>query len=85
MIRDVTERNRAEKALRESEKKYHLVVDNLKEVVFQTDARGMWQFLNPAWEEITGFPASQSLGKLFLDYVHPGDRQRNMELLPAPH
>ena len=78
--RDVTERKRAEEAIRESERRYRSVVDNVNEVVFQTDASGLWTFLNRAWEEITGFPVEESVGKNFLDYVHPDDRQRNLEL-----
>ncbi|PWB58415.1 MAG: diguanylate cyclase [Nitrosomonadales bacterium] len=77
---DITERKQAEAALRESEARYRSVVDSVKEVIFQTDAQGMWTFLNPAWTEITGFTIDESLGKLFLDYVHPDDRQRNAEL-----
>ncbi len=79
-VRDVTERVRAEAALRESEEKYRSVVDNIKEVVFRIDARGLWTFLNPAWEEITGFPVRESLGENFLDYLHSEDRERNAKL-----
>lgn len=67
-------------ALIVSEERYRSVVDNIKEVIFQTDAEGLWTLLNPAWTEITGFTVNESLGTLFLDYVHPDDRQRNNEL-----
>ena len=59
---------------------YRFVVENLKEVVFRTDAEGHWTFLNSAWAEVTGFAVEESLGKVFLDYVHPEDRQLNLEL-----
>jgi PAS domain S-box-containing protein len=77
--RDISERKRAEDKLKESEQKYHLLVNNLKEAIFQTDAAGNWTFLNTAWEEITGFSVEESIGRLFLDYVHPDDRQKNHE------
>jgi PAS domain S-box-containing protein len=67
-------------ALRVSEERFRSVVTNLKEVVFQTDAAGLWSFLNPAWEEITGFGVEESVGKSFLGYVHPDDRERNNRL-----
>jgi PAS domain S-box-containing protein len=79
-FRDITARRRVEEALKKSEKEYRNVVDNLKSIVFQTDTEGRWIFLNPAWEELTGFPVADSLGRVFLDYVHPEDREWNLEL-----
>ncbi|PTY07363.1 hypothetical protein DB347_08665 [Opitutaceae bacterium EW11] len=79
-IDDFTEYQAANDALRKSEAQYRSLVTNLKEVVFQTDASGNWSFLNQAWQEITGFTVAESLGKLFLDYVHPDDRERNNQL-----
>ena len=67
-------------ALRTSEERFRSVVTNLKEVVFQTDATGIWTFLNPAWQEITGFTIEESIGTPFLNYVHPDDRERNNQL-----
>lgn len=67
-------------ALRISEERFRSVVTNLKEVVFQTDATGLWTFLNPAWHEVTGFTIEESVGTPFLDYVHPEDRERNNRL-----
>ncbi|MBS1792341.1 MAG: PAS domain S-box protein [Acidobacteria bacterium] len=57
-----------------SQERYRSVVDNVKEVIFQTDTDGRWLFLNPAWTEITGFRVEDSLGEYFLQYVHPQDR-----------
>ncbi|NTU78205.1 MAG: PAS domain S-box protein [Chloroflexales bacterium] len=77
---DITAQRQAEQELRDSELRYRLLVENVKEVVFQTDAAGLWTFLNRAWTEITGFSVEACLGKLFLDYVHPDDRERNLAL-----
>ena len=55
-------------------------MENLKEVVFRTDAEGHWTFLNSAWAEVTGFSVEESLGKVFLEFVYPEDRQLNLEL-----
>ena len=62
------------------EAQYRFVVDNIKQVIFHTDARGVWTFLNAAWTEITGFTLAESLGTSFLRYVHPDDRQRHADL-----
>lgn len=31
------------------------IVNNVQEIIFQTDLNGCWTFLNPAWEKITGY------------------------------
>ncbi len=74
-LRRLLEASRAEEALRASEKKHRSVVENLKEVIFQTDTTRQLMFLNPAWTEITGFSLEESLGSRFLDFIHPDDRQ----------
>ncbi|MBD1932099.1 MULTISPECIES: PAS domain S-box protein [Cyanophyceae] len=68
------------KTLLVRERQYKSVVDNVKEVFFQTDTAGFWTFLNPAWTEITGFSIEESLDTNFLNYIHPDDRQHNLEL-----
>ena len=78
-LRNAIERQQMREALRISKEQYRCVVDNLKEVIFQTDTEGNWTFLNLAWTEITGFSMSKSLGTSFLNYIHPNDRQRNLE------
>ncbi len=78
---DITERLEAEKLLKESEKRYRSVVDNVKEVIFQTDIEGNWTFLNPAWEEISGFKPEECYGKSFTDYIHKDDAPKVFELL----
>ncbi len=70
-----------EAELRKSREQYRSLVDNLSEVIFQTDAKGRWTFLNPSWPEITGFPVEESLGRSYLTYVYPDDRERNIAVL----
>ncbi|VBB05278.1 pac motif [Lucifera butyrica] len=64
-----------------TEEKYQRIINNVQTVIFQTDAAGRWTFLNSAWTKITRFAISESAGTLFLDYVHPDDREHNQELL----
>jgi PAS domain S-box-containing protein len=59
--------------LTQSENRYKSVVNSVKEILFTTNSAGEWLFLNPAWEEITGFSVLESLGKTFSDFVHPDD------------
>ncbi|MDQ6969471.1 MAG: PAS domain S-box protein [Mariprofundus sp.] len=70
-------------ALQESEARYKSLVNSLKEVVFQTDMQGRWNFLNDSWTELTGYGVEDCIGNHFLDYVFPDDRQYNRELFEA--
>lgn len=74
VVRDETESYRAKTMLAASEGKYRSLVNSVKEVIFQTDARGCWTFLNPIWAEITGFRVEDALGRTFLDFIHSEDR-----------
>jgi PAS domain S-box-containing protein len=80
IARDETRQREAEAALRVSEQRYRSVVESVIEIVFQTDLEGRWEFLNPAWEEVTGYPVSESLGRAAIDYLHPDDRPRMAEM-----
>ncbi|MEK7707711.1 MAG: PAS domain S-box protein, partial [Verrucomicrobiota bacterium] len=74
------ERKHSELALNESEGRYRLVVENIREIIFQMDEFGHWAFLNPAWTAATGFTVKETLGTFFLDYVHYDDRQQNRHI-----
>ncbi len=65
--------------LSQSESRYRNVVNNVKEVLFTTDPQGSWIFLNPAWEQLTGYLISESLGKDFAEFVDPADKQLNKD------
>jgi PAS domain S-box-containing protein len=80
MIISAIKRRENEEALTKSEHKYRSVVNSIHEIIFQTDATGNWTFLNTAWTNICGFSLEESIGQNFLQYVHPDDRQRNLEL-----
>lgn len=76
---EISQRRKIEAALEEREQQYRTVVDNVKEVICQTDIYGNWIFLNPAWSEITGFGLADTIGTCCLDYIHPDDKQLNIE------
>ncbi|HEX9313888.1 MAG TPA: ATP-binding protein [Actinomycetota bacterium] len=62
--------------LEASEERLRSVVNACREVVFQSDPRGRWTFLSPAWTTITGEPVMERLGRPAVDSVHPDDRAR---------
>jgi diguanylate cyclase (GGDEF)-like protein/PAS domain S-box-containing protein len=60
--------------------RYRWMVESVQEVIFEADPTGAWTYLNPAWERLLGHPVGESVGKNFLDYVHPEDRQGNLDI-----
>ncbi|MET3762077.1 PAS domain S-box protein [Sphingomonas sp. UYEF23] len=58
------------------------ILDNVGEVIFKTDAKGRWTFLNPAWELLTGYPVEQSLGWATTRLLHADDLEAAAETYP---
>ncbi|MBI5249809.1 MAG: PAS domain S-box protein, partial [Desulfomonile tiedjei] len=71
--RDITDRKRAEDALRESQEKYRLVVDNAKEAILVVQDM-MLKFVNPRAMELSGYTEEELKLADFTDFVHPDDR-----------
>ena len=83
ILEDISARKRTEAALQQSEEEYRCLVNNIREVIFQVDAKGRWCFLNPAWSEITGYSVAETLGTPFLNYTYFEDFSYNQEQFQA--
>lgn len=76
ILRDISERKRAEAALRESEERFRLLAEaSLAGIyLFQTDR---FLYVNPALAAIFGYRPEEIIGRLGpLDLTHPDDRPR---------
>jgi PAS domain S-box-containing protein len=74
---DSRERDRIE--LKRHEEMSRSMLENMREIVFRTDAQGRWIFLNPAWEALTGYPVATSLGWPTTHFLHPDDLPAALE------
>ena len=45
------------------------IVENIDDIIFETDLQGKYTFLNSVWEKTTGYPVAESIGKNFTDFV----------------
>jgi PAS domain S-box-containing protein len=67
--RDITESKKAEKALRESEEKYRLIVDTAEEGIWLATPDGMATFVNQKMVDMLGYSKEELLGKPGLDFL----------------
>ncbi len=79
IVEDISDRKRAEIALRESEEKFRQLADNIPEVFWIADVRmRKLLYLSPVYEKVTGKSAAEATKRLssFLEIVHPDDGRR---------
>jgi PAS domain S-box-containing protein len=76
--RDITERKRVEEALRKSELKYRLLIENANEAI-SVICDGVVRFANPKHLQLSGYSAEELASRPFIDFLHPDDIPRVFE------
>lgn len=78
VVRDITERKKAEEALRESERKYRIVADNTCDWEFWIDLNFNFIYCSPSCVNVSGYEASEFFADphLLERMIHPDDRER---------
>lgn len=78
---DITVRINAENALKESEKKYRLLIENQSDLVVKCDVDGKFLFVSPSYCDLFGRTEEDLLGELFIQLVHKDDQETTNEAL----
>jgi len=81
-FRDVTERKRAEGALRESEARHRSIIETTAEWIWEMDLTGTHTFTNPGVTDILGYAPEEVIGQSVLSLMHPEDSAAVKAALP---
>lgn len=74
MISNMEEWRKAQERLQKSQRRYKMLVENLNEVIYTLDTQAFITYISPNIEYLIGFTINEVLGKHFVDFVHPEDK-----------
>jgi PAS domain S-box-containing protein len=70
---NITDRKRAQEALRQSEEHLRLVTDNMKDIIVMTDRDFKIVYISPSVYSVMGYDAKDRKGEFLTDFIHPED------------
>ncbi len=78
-FRDITESKRAEDALRESEEKFRTMTEQISEMIYLTDSKGIIKYISPASVLIFGYSPQEMEGKRFTKFLKKSEIPKAMK------
>jgi PAS domain S-box-containing protein len=75
-VHDISERKRAEAALRRSEEYFRSLIENALDIIAVLDADGLLWYVSPSVERVLGYRPDELEGENVFQLLHPDDLQR---------
>ncbi len=79
IIRDITERKRAEDALESAARRERAMVENALDVICSIDDEGRFASVSPACVKVWGYQPEELIGRKYIDLVAPEDVAKTNE------
>jgi PAS domain S-box-containing protein len=80
ILTDITQQKLAEEKLLKSEERFRNLIETISEVIYEIDVNGVFKYVSPSVEKITGFTPDELIGKEFYEFVYKDDIQLLTEL-----
>jgi PAS domain S-box-containing protein len=80
--RDISERKKVERELKESEEKYRLITDNTKDIIWKIDIEKLkYNYISPSIQKVTGYSPEEVMKLTLSEALLPDSYQKLVTLL----
>ncbi len=85
VVRDISDRKRAEEAVRRSERELRELIETIPAMAFVIGRDGSSEFVSRQWIEFSGMSADQNTGENWAATLHPDDREEHIATWRSAH
>jgi PAS domain S-box-containing protein len=83
ILNDITDRRRAEEALRENQQKFQALVETTNDFIWEMNLNGVYTYCSPQIEKLWGLKPQEMLGKTPFEMLPPDEKEQSAKLFTA--